>query len=249
MPTTPDVEALRASTTLVHLGSDLPHDGSETEAHQRVLRETRQWLLAAAGAGLPHLVVTSSVVAYAAARNRTQRVDESWPVSGVPGSRISRTQADVEALVDAVAPAGRVTRLRPGLVVREPQRVGAARDVMARPWVDAAQSSTESGVIRMSVQTLQVGDYVRAVARVVLSGADGAFNLSEQRPRAVVPTGRSLRAGWLDAAMQCPLMTVDRARRELGWCAAQDAPAVRTQQTRPQSVVLPADQRTPVRSR
>ncbi|GMA87676.1 hypothetical protein GCM10025868_29260 [Angustibacter aerolatus] len=134
----------------------------------------------------------------------------------MPGSRISRTQADVEALVDAVAPAGRVTRLRPGLVVREPQRVGAARDVMARPWVDAAQSSTESGVIRMSVQTLQVGDYVRAVARVVLSGADGAFNLSEQRPRAVVPTGRSLRAGWLDAAMQCPLMTVDRARREPG---------------------------------
>jgi UDP-glucose 4-epimerase len=68
--------------------------------------------------GVPHLVHVSSVGAYSP-RTHRERVDESWPRRGVPGSPYSSHKVAAEDLLDALEGASGapvVTRLRPALV-------------------------------------------------------------------------------------------------------------------------------------
>jgi UDP-glucose 4-epimerase len=76
-------------------------------------------------AQVPTLVYASSVGTYAPA-DAGERVDESWPNTGVPTSQYSRDKADVEYILDRVEedhPEMRIVRLRKALVFK---RAGAS---------------------------------------------------------------------------------------------------------------------------
>jgi UDP-glucose 4-epimerase len=79
---------------------------------------TWQALSAAARAGVPHVVVVSSVAAYSAGP-KTTRVGEDWPTGGVHSAHYSRHKAATERLFDefeARHPEVVLTRVRPGFV-------------------------------------------------------------------------------------------------------------------------------------
>jgi UDP-glucose 4-epimerase len=74
---------------------------------------------------IPALVYASSVGTYAPAA-AGERVDETWPATGVPTSQYSRDKADVEHILDRVEedhPEMRIVRLRTALVFK---RAGAS---------------------------------------------------------------------------------------------------------------------------
>jgi nucleoside-diphosphate-sugar epimerase len=75
---------------------------------------------AAAAAGVPALVYSSSVGAYAPG-SKADLVSEEWPVTGIPTSTYSAHKAEVERMLDAHEqrnPRMRVVRIRPGLVFK-----------------------------------------------------------------------------------------------------------------------------------
>lgn len=105
---------------------------------------------------------------------------------------------------------------------------------------------------RLRFQAVHSDDVGDAYARAVLSGSHGAFNLAADPvvdppelarilgarrvrvPAAVLRAGAatSYRArlqpaepGWLDMALQVPIMSTHRARAELGWTPSRDAGA------------------------
>lgn len=90
---------------------------------RRLLRRTtvdgtRHVARAAAAAGVPHLVVASSVGAYSPVHDDTPR-DESWTTRGVPTSHYSVDKVAQERVLDEVEadhPEMVVTRLRPALI-------------------------------------------------------------------------------------------------------------------------------------
>ena len=75
---------------------------------------------AAAAAGVPALLYSSSVGAYSPGP-KDRAVDERWPTGGIESSFYSRHKSEVERLLDAVEAATadmRVVRMRPALVFK-----------------------------------------------------------------------------------------------------------------------------------
>jgi UDP-glucose 4-epimerase len=196
---------------------------------------------AAAAARVRALVYVSSVGAYSEGP-RDRRVDESWPTHGIPTLEYSWHKSYVERVLDHVEhrnPEMRVVRFRPALVfkgmaAREVQRLFLGRLFPAR----ALHPKLSGPVGRFAplqfqaVHSLDVGD---ALKRALLNGeASGAYNLTAEPPlgrdRATATTvlrGAAAAAwhlrltpgqpGWIDLARRVPLMSADRARRELQW--------------------------------
>ncbi|MBA3631044.1 MAG: NAD-dependent epimerase/dehydratase family protein, partial [Actinobacteria bacterium] len=91
---------------------------------------------AAARAGATTIVYASSVGAYSPGP-KDRRVDERWPVMGVPTSFYSRHKAEVERSLDAFEaqhPGIRVVRLRPGLLFKRASATEQRR-LFAGPFV------------------------------------------------------------------------------------------------------------------
>jgi len=145
---------------------------------------TRRVLDAVAAAGVPAVVVASSVAAYSPGPPG-RRVDETWPTDGPAAAAYAREKAYVERLLDlheAQHPERRVVRLRPAFVF---QRAAATsqRRLFAGPLVPGRLLDPSLlGVLPvprgLRLQTVHAADVGRAVAAAVGRPVSGAFNLA-----------------------------------------------------------------------
>lgn len=139
---------------------------------------------AAARAGVPKLVVASSVGAYSPKRDETP-VDESWPTNGWSAAAYSREKAYVERLLDAFEarhPECRVVRLRPGFIFRESSATQQRR-LFAGPLVPGSlvRQSVVPAIPRprgLRFQALHTEDAATAYRLATLSDAHGAYNIA-----------------------------------------------------------------------
>jgi UDP-glucose 4-epimerase len=145
-----------------------------------------------------------------------------------------------------------VTRMRPALVVQGAAGSGLLRYGLP-PFVPSSAISLVKVVPLppdLVIQAVHTPDVADAIVRALQRRAGGAFNLAADPPLTasriaaalgarLVPTPRPvlrglvaatwnlglqpLDPGWLDLAFTVPLMSSERARRELGWTPGLDA--------------------------
>ncbi|WP_370962400.1 NAD-dependent epimerase/dehydratase family protein [Amycolatopsis sp. cg9] len=144
---------------------------------------TRHVLDAAAAAGVPHLVVASSVAAYGPAP-RWDKVREDHPCTGLGRSAYSRGKAALESLLDrfeARHPEVGLARLRPCAIL---QRRAAGE--FARWLLDPAVPARLAGGRRLPVplwndlraQAVHTSDVAEAIRLVLATGYTGPVNLA-----------------------------------------------------------------------
>lgn len=214
---------------------------------------TRRVLEAVQAAGVPRLVYSSSIGAYAPSPGGTPR-DESWPTTGIASSPYSSQKAQVERLLDDSGLP--VLRVRPAVVL-QPAAAGEIARFFLGPYVPTS-------LIRPSLlkvlpwpkglrgQIVHADDLADALVRGLVAGIDGGLNvatgplLSRELvagvlgakafgvpPRlvrgAVTATWKAhlqpTDAGWIDMALNAPVMDTSRAR-SLGWAPAHPTDAV-----------------------
>lgn len=116
--TDPLDDALAGADAVVHLAWLIQPNRDRTLLRRTNVDGTARVAAAAARAGVPHLVVASSVGAYSPAHDDRPH-DETWPTGGVPTSHYSVDKAAQERVLDrfeARHPEAVVTRVRPSLV-------------------------------------------------------------------------------------------------------------------------------------
>lgn len=141
---------------------------------------------AAARAGVASIVYASSVGAYSPGP-KDRRVDESWPVLGVPTSFYSRHKAEVERSLDAFEvrhPDIRVARLRPGLIFKKGSATEQRR-LFAGPLVPVSLLRRElipfvPEVDGLRFQALHTSDVADAYRRALTTDVRGAFNVAAE---------------------------------------------------------------------
>lgn len=111
----------RGADAVVHLAWALQPTHDIPAQHRTDVRGTANVLAAVAAAGVPQVVVASSVGTYrgVGADGKRTPVDESWPTDGIPTATYSIHKAENERAMDVFErehPDVVVTRLRPGLV-------------------------------------------------------------------------------------------------------------------------------------
>lgn len=145
---------------------------------------TRRVLEACARAGVPHVVVASSVGAYTPVDDDRRR-DETHPTGGVPTSHYSvdkAAQEEVIARCVAQHPEMRVAWLRPSLIFQ-----GSAGAEVTRYFLGSAFPRALAGHGRvpvlpwprgMRLQAVHSDDVADAYARAVVQRAEGPFNVA-----------------------------------------------------------------------
>jgi UDP-glucose 4-epimerase len=139
---------------------------------------------AVAAAGVPALVVASSIGVYSPGPKR--RVDESWPREGVPTSWYARQKAELERRLDrfeAEHPV-RVVRLRPGLIMKR-DSAEEVRRLFVGPFFPSALAKPGRlplfphvpGAVVQLLHSLDAGEAYRLA---VTSGVRGAFNVAAE---------------------------------------------------------------------
>lgn len=169
---------------VIHLAWQIQPSHDRTRIRRTNVDGTQHVAQAAVRAGVPALVVASSVGAYAPGP-KDQPVDEAWPVTGTPGSTYSRDKADVEAQLDQVElahPELRLVRLRPGLTFQR-----AAASQIARYFIGPfaplsllrlGRLPVVPGPRQLRVQGVHADDVADAYVRAVLADVRGAFNVA-----------------------------------------------------------------------
>ena len=232
--------AFAGADAVVHLAWAVQPTSGEPAMRRTNITGTAHVLRAAERAGVPHVVVASSVAAYTPAPGP---VDESWPCGGVPGSAYSAQKAELERLV-----AGRagIAVVRPCAVVSPDAGGELARwvlspllpaRVLGRRWLPVPLWRG------LRAQVVHAEDVARAIRVVLAHRAAGAFNVAADPvmgarelasvfggfmvpvPSALLravawPTWRlglqPMHPGWLRLADQASLVDCSRIRA-LGW--------------------------------
>lgn len=171
---------------VVHLAWAIQPSRDEAVTERINVGGTRQVLDAVARAGVETLVYASSVGAYSPGPKR-RRVDESWPVDGIPTSFYSRHKAAVETLLDAFErrePAVRVVRLRPGLIFKS-EAASEIRRLFAGPFlpgflVQKRLIPVMPRVPRLRFQAVHSRDVGDAYRRALVRDVHGAFNIAAE---------------------------------------------------------------------
>ncbi|NQX29021.1 NAD-dependent epimerase/dehydratase family protein [Microbacteriaceae bacterium VKM Ac-2854] len=241
---------------VVHLAWALQPNHNEHTLRRVNVTGTAAVLSAVAAAGVPHLVVASSVGAYSIGP-KNARVDESWPTGGIATSHYSRHKAMNERALDrfeAAHPGVTVARIRPGLVFQENAATEIAGLFLGRHiptrWLGSVRIPVVPLSTRIVSQAVHARDVAEAFTLALEQRASGAFNIAAEpvlgpvevaaavggRPvpfrfdvlRSVVWLSWKLRLqatdpGWLDIAAGVPIMSTERARRELGWAPTVSA--------------------------
>jgi nucleoside-diphosphate-sugar epimerase len=141
-------------------------------------------LAAVADAGVPAVVVASSVGAYSP-RTSLDPVDESWPTLGYAGAAYSREKSYVERMLDhheALHPDRRVVRMRPGFIFQRSAALEQRR-LFAGPLVPHALLVRGRLPVlplpaSLHLQALQADDVAAAYAEAALRPVRGGFNLA-----------------------------------------------------------------------
>jgi UDP-glucose 4-epimerase len=214
-----DLAALfRGAGCVVHLAWDLQPSRDRLAGRAVNIDGSRRVFAAAAAAGVPSLVHASSVGAYAPGP-KDRRVDESWPIGGIPGSSYSQDKAEAERILDrfeAEHPDVRVVRLRPALIFKS--QVGSAiRRLFVGPLLPPALLRTwlipvVPAIDRLRVQAVHSLDVADAYHRAIVGEARGAFNIAAE------PVIDSRELGRLLGALPVPVApAVLRAAFEASW--------------------------------
>ena len=177
-------DAFAGADTVVHLAW-LVQPAAERELLRRVNVEgTRRVLAAAAEAGVGHVIVASSVGAYAADPSVTLRA-EDWDLGGIESSQYSSEKAEQERVVDEFAvahPDVIVTRMRPAVTFQAEaassiQRIFLGSTVSARLLSGVRPLSLPLPKGLRGVQAVHADDVARAYTAAIVRRAPGAFNL------------------------------------------------------------------------
>jgi UDP-glucose 4-epimerase len=171
---------------VVHLAWAIQPSRDEAVTERINVGGTRQVLDAVARAGVETLVYASSVGAYSPGPKQ-RRVDESWPVEGIPTSFYSRHKAAVETLLDAFErrePAVRVVRLRPGLIFKS-EAASEIRRLFAGPFLPGFLVQKRlvpllPRVPRLHFQAVHSRDVGDAYRRALVRDVHGAFNIAAE---------------------------------------------------------------------
>ncbi|MBL7497106.1 NAD-dependent epimerase/dehydratase family protein [Frankia sp. CNm7] len=177
-------DALRGADAVIHLAwlFQPSHDPVVTW-RTNVLGSIRVFE-AAAAAGVPALIHTSSIGAYSPGP-KDRPVAEDWPTNGWPGAAYTREKAYVERVLDAFErdhPYLRVVRFRPGFVLKR-EAASEQRRLFAGPLLP-------NGLVRRGAvpvfpdipglvfQTVHTDDLADAYRLAVLADVRGPFNLA-----------------------------------------------------------------------
>lgn len=171
---------------VIHLAWAIQPSRNETLTERINVGGARQVLDAVARAGVETLVYASSVGAYAPGPKQ-RRVDESWPVDGIPTSFYSRHKAAVETLLDAFErrePQVRVVRLRPGLIFKS-EAASEIRRLFAGPFLPGFLIQKRlipvlPRVPRLRFQAVHSRDVGEAYRQALVRDVHGAFNIAAE---------------------------------------------------------------------
>jgi len=175
-------DTFAGADAVVHLAWAIQpsHDRARLRATNVV--GARRVVRGAARAGVPHLVVVSSVGAYAPSPDDVLR-DESWPTAGVRSSSYSVDKASVEALLDRAQARTSlvVARLRPALVFQRDAGHEIARYFLG-PLVPGRLLDGHAPVLPwprgLRLQAVHADDVADAVREAVVRQVRGPFNLA-----------------------------------------------------------------------
>ncbi|WP_167198774.1 NAD-dependent epimerase/dehydratase family protein [Brevibacterium pigmentatum] len=177
-------EALTGADAVIHLAW-LIQPNSDRDLLRRVnVDGTARVAAAVAAAGVPHLVVASSVGAYSPDDSMDKR-DEEWPTEGIRSSHYSVDKAAQERVLDdfcADHPEITVTRLRPALIFGAPAASEIQRYFLGT-WMPV--QLLRAGRLPFlplpaglrGVQAVHSTDVARAYVASVLRRRSGAFNI------------------------------------------------------------------------
>lgn len=171
---------------VVHLAWAIQPSRDEAVTERINVEGSRRVFDAVARAGVGALVHASSVGAYSAGP-KERRVDESWPVDGIPTSFYSRHKAAVETLLDAFErrePGVRVVRLRPGLIFKA-EAASEIRRLFAGPLLPGFLIQKRliplmPRVPRLRFQAVHSRDVGEAYRQAVVREVEGALNIAAE---------------------------------------------------------------------
>ena len=249
-------DIFRGADAVIHLAWLIQPNERRELLHRVNVEGTRRVTEAIAAAGVPHLVVASSVGAYSPDPTRETDGtlplrDENWPATGITSSHYSSDKADQERVLNdfsVLHPDVVITRLRPGLTFQADAAAEIQRYFIGSTIPDQALKMTPPVLPLpkgLAAQAVHADDLGKAYALAVVKKAGGAFNVCapdilypqdfadiidhghfiEVPPtvaRATVAAAHkagtlAADAGWIDMAMQVPMMDNSRAVKELGW--------------------------------
>jgi nucleoside-diphosphate-sugar epimerase len=177
-------DAFRGAAAVVHLAWQIQPSQQPKRLQRTNVHGSRNVAEATVRAGVPALVYASSVGAYQPGP-KDRRVDETWPVGGVPGSVYSQQKGLVERILDAVEadnPNLRVVRVRTALVFQYDAGAQITRYFLG-PWAPASLLRGRRVPIVplpkiIKVQCVHAADVGDAYARAVLSDLRGPVNIA-----------------------------------------------------------------------
>jgi len=175
--------AFAGADCVVHLAWQIQPSHDEERLHRTNVDGSRAVVDAALRAGVPALVVASSIGAYAPGP-KDGFVAEDWPTTGVRTSSYSRHKVAVERLLDqteSAHPDLRVVRLRPGLIFQRGAGTEIARYFLGPLAPVRLLRFGRLPVVpahpKLRVQAVHADDVADAYARTVLGAARGPFNI------------------------------------------------------------------------
>lgn len=208
---------------VVHLAWQIQPSHDRELLRRTNVTGTRHLIDAMNAAGVGTLLYASSVGAYAPGP-KDRRVNESWPVTGVPRSDYSVDKASVEALLDDAErqnPRLRVVRMRQALVFQRDAGAEITRyflGPLAPVWLlRRRRIPLVPTNRRLRVQAVHADDVAEAYLKALRAEVSGAFNIAadpvldgpllaaELRARTVpvpLPVLRALAAGAWWARLQ-----------------------------------------------
>jgi nucleoside-diphosphate-sugar epimerase len=178
---------LRGSDAIVLLAWRIQPSRDESVTHAVNVEGSARVFDAAARAGVPAIIYSSSIGAYAVGP-KDRAVDESFPATGIPTSFYSRHKAAVEQILDsfeAAQPQIRVARLRPGLVFKR-ESATEIRRLFAGPFLPNFLVQRDLIPVvpdhpRFRFQAVHADDLAQAFRAAVLDDdARGAYNVAAE---------------------------------------------------------------------
>jgi UDP-glucose 4-epimerase len=175
-----DAPAIRAelergeADALIHLAFILDPIRDEARMYEVDVNGTDAVLRAAADAGTPQVLVTTSATAYGAFPDNPNPIAEDWPVRGQPDFSYARHKAEADRLCQLWAlrhPDRVMTIVRPSIVFGP-----NVDNYISRAWKNSAFLPIIDGVEQV-FQLVHEDDVVSAIVGLVDAKAGGAFNV------------------------------------------------------------------------
>lgn len=181
-------ELFAGADAVVHLAWAIQPSRDSDHLQRTNVEGSRRVFEAAGRAGVPKLVVASSIGAYSPGP-KDRPVDESWPTNGTRSSFYSRHKVAMERLVDRFEqehPDVAVVRLRPALIFKD-EAATEIRRLFLGPFLPGflLRRQLLPAVPRIAdvrVQAVHSDDVGDAYLKAVLKDVRGAFNIAADPP-------------------------------------------------------------------